>query len=117
MAHFAQLDEDNVVTRVIVVNNAELMDNGAESESKGIAFCESLLGGRWVQTSYNGSVRKQFAGVGYRYDATADAFVAPQPFPSWNLDANHDWQPPTPMPVDGKQYRWDESTQAWITQE
>jgi hypothetical protein len=70
-----------------------------------------------VQTSYNGSVRKQFAGIGYRYDATADAFVAPQPFPSWSLNSNNDWQPPTPMPVDGKQYRWDESTQAWITQE
>jgi hypothetical protein len=111
MAHFAQLDENNIVAQVIVVANAELLDNGVESEAKGIAFCESLLGGRWVQTSYNGSIRKRFAGIGFRYDADADAFVTPQPFPSWTLDANHDWQPPTPKP-EGP-HEWDEGTLNW----
>jgi hypothetical protein len=114
MAHFAQLDDSNIVTQVIVVANAELLDNGVESEAKGVSFCESLLGGRWVQTSYNGSIRKRFAGVGYRYDSTADVFISPQPFPSWTLDANHDWQPPTPMPTDEQRYRWDEPILAWV---
>ena len=78
MAHFAQLDETNIVTQVIVVNNDELLDNGVESEAKGIAFCQSLLGGTWVQTSYNGNIRKNYAGIGYSYDATRDAFIAPK---------------------------------------
>jgi hypothetical protein len=111
MAHFAQLDEDNIVTQVIVVANAELLDNGVESEAKGVAFCESLLGGRWVQTSYNGNIRRRFAGVGFSYDSSADVFLTPQPFSSWSLDANHDWQPPMPMP-EGL-HRWNESTLSW----
>jgi hypothetical protein len=114
MAHFAQLNDENVVTQVVVVNNAELLDNGVESEAKGIAFCVSLFGGRWVQTSYNNSIRRRYAGIGYRYDLAADVFIAPQPFPSWTLDANHDWQAPTPMPTDEKQYVWDEPTLAWV---
>ena len=79
MAHFAQLDENNVVTQVIVVNNDELMDNGVESEAKGIAFCQSLFGAdtRWVQTSYNSKFRDVYAGIGYTYDADKDVFVAP----------------------------------------
>ena len=112
MAHFAQLDENNTVVQVIVVANAELIESGVESEAKGIAFCESLLGGRWVQTSYNGSIRKQFAGIGYRYDAEANVFVGPPPFPSWTLDANRDWQPPTSRP-EGR-YEWDEEALAWM---
>ena len=64
MAHFAQLDETNIVTQVIVVHNNELLDNGVESEAKGVAFCQSLFGGTWVQTSYNGNIRKNFAGIG-----------------------------------------------------
>jgi hypothetical protein len=111
MAHFAQLDEDNIVTQVIVVANAELLDNGVESEAKGVAFCESLLGGRWVQTSCNGNIRRRFAGIGFSYDSSADVFLTPQPSPSWSLDANHDWQPPTPMP-EGP-HRWNESTLSW----
>lgn len=79
MAHFAQLDESNIVTQVIVVHNNELLDNGVESEAKGIAFCQSLLGGNWVQTSYNGNIRKNFAGIGYTYDQTRDAFIPPKP--------------------------------------
>ena len=78
MAHFAQLDETNIVTQVIVVHNNELLDNGVESEAKGIAFCQSLLNGTWVQTSYNGNIRKNYAGIGYIYDPVRDAFIAPK---------------------------------------
>jgi hypothetical protein len=77
MAHFAQL-ENNIVTQVIVVHNNELLDNGVESEAKGIAFCQSLFGGTWIQTSYNGNIRKNYAGIGYTYDPTRDAFIAPK---------------------------------------
>ena len=80
MAHFAQLNDDNTVMQVIVVNNAELLDeNGQESEARGIAFCQSLYGSttRWVQTSYNGNFRGRYAGVGYRYDSAIDQFVVP----------------------------------------
>jgi hypothetical protein len=77
MAHFAQL-ENNIVTQVIVVNNYELLDNGVESEGKGIAFCQSLFGGTWIQTSYNGNIRKNYAGIGYTYDSARDAFIAPK---------------------------------------
>jgi len=78
MAHFAQLDETNIVTQVIVVNNNELLDNDVESEAKGISFCQSLLGGTWVQTSYNGTIRKNYAGIGYIYDLVRDAFIPPK---------------------------------------
>jgi hypothetical protein len=79
MAHFAQLDETNTVTQVIVVNNNELLDNGVESEAKGIAFCQLLFGGTWKQTSYNGNIRKNYAGIGYTYDETRDAFIPTKP--------------------------------------
>ena len=79
MAHFAELDKNNVVKRVVVVHNNELLDNGVESESKGIAFCESLFGGKWVQTSYNKNFRYNYAGEGYLYDEVKDAFIAPKP--------------------------------------
>jgi len=97
MAHFAQLDENNVVTQVIVVHNNELLHEGVEQEAKGIAFCEGLLGGRWAQTSYNGNIRKNFAGIGYTYDAQRDAFIPPQPDGSgWVLDeATCQWRNPT----------------------
>ena len=80
MAHFAELDENNVVTQVIVVANEELLLDGVENEDKGIAFCKSLLGEdtRWVQTSYNGNIRKNYAGIGYTYDVNQDVFVAPE---------------------------------------
>jgi hypothetical protein len=78
MAHFAQLDESNIVTQVIVVHNNELLDNGVESEAKGIAFCQSLFGGNWVQTSFNSSIRKNYAGIGFTYDEERDAFVYPK---------------------------------------
>lgn len=79
MAHFAKLDESNKVTEVIVVNNNELLDNGIESEAKGIRFCQSLFGGNWIQTSYNKNIRKNYAGIGYMYDSNRDAFIPPKP--------------------------------------
>lgn len=79
MAHFAELDNNNTVLRVIVVNNNDLLVNGKENEQKGIEFCQSLFGGTWVQTSYHGNIRYNYAGIGYTYDADADAFIAPKP--------------------------------------
>jgi hypothetical protein len=116
MAHFAQLDENNVVTQVIVVHNNECLDaNGVESEAVGAGFCARLFGGNWKQTSYNASMRKNYAGIGYTYDAGRDAFIPPQPYPSWVLvEDTCQWQAPVPMPDDGKRYGWDESTTSWV---
>jgi hypothetical protein len=90
MAHFAQLDENNIVTQVIVVDNNELLEaDGSENPVKGARFCQSLLGGNWVQTSYNGTIRKNFAGIGYTYDVARDAFIAPKPDTGvWVLNEN-----------------------------
>lgn len=120
MAHFAQLDENNVVTQVIVVHNNELMLDGVESEDRGILFCKSLFGQdtRWKQTSYNGSMRKNYAGIGFTYDAQRNAFIPPQPFASWTLNENTcRWDAPVPMPTDGGPYRWDEATTSWVAVE
>ena len=116
MAHFAQLDDNNIVTQVIVVNNNELLDkNSQESEAKGIAFCQSLFGGNWKQTSYNATIRKHYAGIGSTYDSARDAFIPPKPFNSWTLDEETcTWQPPVPRPTDDKVYTWDEDNQQWI---
>lgn len=116
MAHFAQIDQNNVVTQVIVVHNNELMDNGVESETKGIAFCQSLFPGtNWKQTSYNANMRKNYAGIGFTFDAGRDAFIPPQPFSSWVLNEQTcRWDAPVPYPQDGKNYRWDEPTVSWI---
>lgn len=116
MAHFAELNADNIVVRVIVVNNAELLDaNGQEQEALGVAFCQSLFGGTWVQTSYSGSFRVRFAGQGYTYDQNHDAFVAPKPFASWLFSGNIlDWVPPIAYPEDGKPYIWDENIGSWV---
>ena len=115
MAHFAELDENNTVLQVIVVHNNELKGaNGVEYENKGIQFCETLFGhANWKQTSYNHNIRKQFAAAGYTYDSDKDVFVAPQPYASWSLDDNSNWQPPTPMPEDDNLYSWNEETQDW----
>ena len=115
MAHFTKINLDNIVEQVIVVNNSVLLDeNGIEKEFKGIEFLNSLFGyANWVQTSYNGNFRKQYAGVGYTYDSTKDKFIAPQPFNSWTLDSDDDWQPPTPCPTDGSIYSWNEETLSW----
>lgn len=116
MAHFAELDDNNIVKQVIVVHNNELLDeSGIESEQKGIDFCTNLLGGRWIQTSYNGNIRKNFAGQSYLYDPIRDAFIAPQPFPSWVLNEdNCQWKAPADYPTDGKLYLWDESSTTWV---
>jgi hypothetical protein len=107
MAHFAEIDNNNIVTRVLVVDNS-LEHKGAEFLSNDLN-----LGGTWIQTSYNNNLRKQFASVGYKYDADADVFIAPQPYPSWSLDDNFDWQPPTPMPNEGR-WNWDEEIGDWV---
>ena len=115
MAHFAQLDDNNIVTQVIVVANNELLLDGVESEVKGILFCKSLFGEdtKWVQTSYNGNFRKNYAGIGYHWDGVG--FYAPQPFLSWNKNENtYLWEPPVAYPTDGKSYRWDEPTTSWV---
>ena len=121
MAHFAQLDENNVVIQVIVVNNEDCLDeSGVESEAVGIAFCQGLLGmdTRWKQTSYNHTFRRQFAGIGCSYHEGADVFVGPQPYPSWVFDeVGVKWVAPIPEPeaVVGQSYVWDEDNQVWDT--
>jgi len=117
MAHFAQLDENNVVLQVIVVGN-DMVDDlpYPESESVGVAYCQSLFGTdtRWKQTSFNHNFRHWYAGIGYTYDDNLDAFIEPQPFPSWSLDTLACvWVPPVPYPEDGLYY-WDEGTLTWV---
>ena len=132
MAHFAQLDENNVVTKVIVVSNDDTSDsNGTETESIGVAFCQKLLGAstNWKQTSYNGNFRVRYAGIGYSYNESLNAFVPPQPHASWTLDNDTaDWVSPlgaAPTLTDeqtaaGSYYRWDEdayqadNTTGWV---
>ena len=114
MAHFAKL-ENNIVTQVIVVSNQDILnEQGQESEQKGIDFCTNLLGGIWKQTSYNGNIRKNYAGIGYTYDEGRDAFIAPKPYNSWVLDeATCQWEAPIDHPKDGNRYLWNEETQSW----
>lgn len=124
MAHFAELDSNNVVTRVIVVDNSETQDvNGIENEELGIVFCRRLFGlnTNWKQTSYNGNIRFRYAGIGFTYDTVLDAFIPPKPYPSWILDpTTADWKAPIPMPeltpeeiAAGYRYVWDEPNQNW----
>ena len=116
MAHFAQLNDSNIVIQVIVVHNNELMLDGQETEIKGIIFCKSLYGEntRWKQTSYNLNFRKNFAAPGYTYDESRDAFVPPKFFASWILnETTCQWEAPVPYPNDGNIYIWDEDTQLW----
>ena len=121
MAHFAQLDENNVVTQVIVVSNNELLDaNGQEREELGVAFCQRLFGGNWKQTSYNHGMRVRYAGIGYSYNADLDAFVPPKPYASWTLNnTTATWDAPKPLPSDhgtgepAKHYFWNEEAQDW----
>jgi hypothetical protein len=118
MAHFAKLDENNVVIEVNAVHNNELLDeNGQESEAKGIEFLTAWSGGysNWKQTSYNANFRKNYAGIGYTYDSQRDAFIPPKLFASWVLDENTCiWVAPVAKPEDGKRYTWDEATTSWI---
>jgi hypothetical protein len=115
MAHFAEIGLNNAVLRVVVVHNNECLLDGVETESVGIEFCRNLFGGTWLQTSYNGTIRKNYAGIGFTYDSQRDAFIPPKPFDSWLLDEQTcTWNAPTPMPIDEKQYQWDEATTSWI---
>jgi hypothetical protein len=118
MAHFAKLDENNIVIEVHGLDNNELIDdNGIEQESKGIDFLVNWSGGytKWKQTSYNANFRKNYAGIGYFYDEIKDAFIPPQPYPSWSLNENsYQWDAPIAIPNDGKRYIWDEETILWI---
>jgi hypothetical protein len=119
MAHFAKLDENNVVLEVHVVNNNELLDeNGQETEQKGIDFLISWSQGshtNWKQTSYNGNFRKNYAGIGYSYDSVRDAFIPPKPYNSWILnETTCNWESPVPYPQDDKMYTWDEATTSWV---
>lgn len=120
MAHFAELDDNNIVLRVIVVSNDDAPD-----EPSGVAFCHNLLGGVWKQTSYNTRLgqhiangvpfRKNYAGIGYTYDENLDAFIPPQPYPSWVLDSvTGSWNPPVPIPDTIHRYNWDETQLNWV---
>jgi hypothetical protein len=132
MAHFAQI-ENNIVTQVIVIDNNNTLDEqGNESETVGIQFCTDLLGGQWVQTSYNthsdehpqgNPFRKNYAGIGYTYDSTRDAFIALQPYPSWTINEDTcQWESPIAYPTISVDeygnpttyYKWDEPTTSWI---
>jgi len=126
LAHFAMLDENNVVTQVIIVSNEDTSDvNGNEVEEIGVAFCKKLLGAdtNWKQTSYNNNMRVRYAGIGYSYNEALDAFVPPKPFASWVLnETTADWESPVgPAPtltqeeIDSRSlYRWDEDNGEWV---
>ena len=101
MSHFAEINSDGIVQRIIVAEQ-DFINSGAVGDSF-----------RWVQCSYNENFRKRFPGNDHKYDKANEVFVSPQPFPSWTLDGSFDWQPPTAMPEDGKEYSWNESTKAW----
>jgi hypothetical protein len=118
MAHFAKLDQNNIVIDVNVVSN-DIINNAPfpDSEPLGVLFLTEWSGGYplWKQTSYNANFRKNFAGVGYTYDQILDAFVPPKPFNSWLLDTNTvQWRAPISAPSDGKTYTWDENAQSWV---
>ena len=127
MGHFAKIDENNIVTEVIVVANENLLDeNGDEQESIGQTFiAETLkLEGNWQQTSYNHTIRGRFAGIGYSSDEENDHFISPQPYPSWKLvEDTCQWNSPIAYPDDGKKYYWDEdvyqadNSKGWILNE
>jgi hypothetical protein len=111
MSHWAELDAQNKVIRVLVG------DNNDPAGDEGYQWLVDNLGGTWIKTSYNNKIRKQYAGEGFSYDEVADVFITPQPFPSWTLDSNHDWQAPVPHPTDDLMYNWDEEAQDWVAVE
>ena len=110
MAHYAFLDDNNVVTEVITGKDESELIDGLSPE----VWYGNFRGQVCKRTSYNHNIRKQYAGIGYTYDAVADVFIAPKPFDSWSLDENYDWQAPIDYPADGKQYLWDEANQVWV---
>ena len=125
MAHFAELDNNNVVLRVVVVSNDCVpSDEHIDGETWCINF---FKGGTWKQTSYNNNFRKQYAGIGFTYDAAKNKFLSPQPFASWSLDSNDDWQAPVTYPtittygsndpLDEYMITWDEAGQKWTAKD
>ena len=117
MAHYAEIDENNIVLRVMVVNNEDTIDpkTGDESETVGVAFCKEQWGGNWVKTSYNHNIRKRYAGIGYSYNEQLDAFVLPKPFESWILNnQTADWESPVgPAPEVTEEDRKTDSRYEW----
>ncbi len=107
MSHWAEINSDNKVIRILVG------DNNDPAGDEGYQWLIDNLGGNWIQTSYSNNFRKQYAGIGYTYDAVNDVFIAPQPYPSWSLDENFNWQAPTPRPEEGFWY-WDEESLSWL---
>ena len=126
MAHFAELDINNKVLRVVVGCNQDVANNGGELSEQAAEQFKTVCplsenGIKWVQTSYNNNFRKQYAGIGFTFDSTKNKFIAPQPFASWSLDSNDDWQAPVAFPTvitygDNVRYfiSWDEVKQRWI---
>ena len=108
MAHYAFIDTNNIVTEVIVGKDETELIDGLDPET----WYGNFRGQRCVRTSYNNNIRKQYAGIGFTYNEAADVFVSPQPYPSWSLDSNHDWQAPIEKPEGN--YRWDEGTLSWV---
>lgn len=116
MAHFAKLDENNYVIAVHVVNNDVLTVDGSESEETGIEFLTNLHKySKWKQTSYNKKIRKNFAGIGFFYDQTLDAFIPPKPYASWVLDfVLCNWKTPVPKPDEADEWLWNEESLSWV---
>jgi len=120
VAYFAEIDSNSVVLRVVAIDNSDTANNdGEEVESVGVTFCQSLFGGgTWKQTSYNNRIRTRFAGIGYTYDSTRDAFLRPKPYNSWVLDSSTlEWEAPSNKPSDAsltKTYSWNEDTTSWV---
>jgi len=110
MAHYAFLDDNNVVTEVITGIDETQLIEGLDTET----WYGNFRGQVCKRTSYNDKIRKQFCGVGFTYLPDADVFIVPQPYPSWTLNSDHDWQPPTPHPNDGERYDWNEEEQVWV---
>ena len=127
MAHFAELNSSNEVLQVIVISNEDVDANGGDESSQAETFVATIVpygtgGAAWKQTSYNNNFRKQYAGIGYSYDSSKDMFITPQPYPSWSLDSNDDWQSPVPVPtvteIGGLPVytSWDEPNLQWLGQ-
>jgi len=113
MAHFSKIT-DGVVTDVIVISNDVVGETYPASELIGLEFiAKHGYEGEWIQTSYNGNFRKMYGSVNRTYNADADIFIEQQPYPSWSLDTNYDWQPPTPRPLNDGLWDWNEDTQEW----
>lgn len=118
MAHYAKLDENNIVLQVVVISNEDEMKNGVEDETTGISFCQKLFNyPYWKKTSYNNKLRKRYAGIGFYYDEQHDAFIPSKPFDSWIFDENElNWTAPVEKPTNGNWF-WDEEMLSWVAYE